>query len=96
MASFVLMLGVLIFFFLRELNYRFSKINERIAQMEEQNNLLWTLILGATPNDVIKKEVSLEHKAEQPIEEKRNGGKPKIAKNGVNGFTNYIFRNMNL
>jgi hypothetical protein len=45
---------------------------------------------------VIKKEISLYHKAEQTIEKKGNAGKPKIARNGVNAFTNHIFKNINL
>jgi hypothetical protein len=91
-----LLVVVVTFFILREFNYRYSKINERISRMEEQNNLLWTLILGANPNEVIKKEISLVSQAENPKVKKRNVEKPKLPFLGIKGVTDEFFKNVNL
>ena len=91
-----LLVVVVIFFILREFNYRYSKINERISEMEEQNNLLWTLILGANPNEVIKKEISLEKETEKLKVKERNVEKPKLPILGINGLTHKFFKNINL
>jgi len=58
---------VVIYLLLRELRSWYKKINERIAQMEKENTILWSLILGANTNDEIKKEMSLMRQPEKPL-----------------------------
>ena len=58
---------VIIYFIIRELKAWDRKINERISLMEKQNNILWSLILGANTNDEIKKEMSLMRPPEDPV-----------------------------
>ena len=58
---------VVIYLFLRELRSWYKKINERIIQMEKENTLLWSLILGANTNDEIKKEMSQMRQPENPF-----------------------------
>jgi hypothetical protein len=43
------------------------KINKKISQLEEQNTVLWSLIIGTNTHDEIKEEISLMRPPEYTI-----------------------------
>ena len=58
---------VVMFFLLKELKSWYMKINEKISQLEKQNTILWSLILGANAIDEIKNEMLSMRPPESPI-----------------------------
>lgn len=69
---------VVVFLLLREVNMWYWKINERIALMKEQNILLWKLISGSVSPERIDSNIFIEKPIEKPNAETNTHTAPKI------------------
>ena len=69
---------IAIFLLLREVNMWYWKINERIALMQEQNNLLRKLISGSVSPERVESDTIIEKPIEKPTAENITHSAPKI------------------
>ena len=69
---------VVIFLLMRELNCWYWKINERVALMQEQNNLLRKLISGSVSPERVEADTIIEKPIEKPTSETITHTAPKI------------------
>ncbi|MDY0318283.1 MAG: hypothetical protein RBQ64_06930 [Candidatus Izemoplasmatales bacterium] len=69
---------IAIFLLLREVNMWYWKINERIALMQEQNNLLRKLISGSVSQERVESDTIIEKPIEKPTAETITHTAPKI------------------
>lgn len=78
----VLVIGIVVFIvlflLLREVNMWYWKINERIALMQEQNKLLRKLITGSISQERVEADTIVEKPIEKPIVETITHTAPKI------------------
>ena len=69
---------IVLFLLLREVNMWYWKINERIALMQEQNNLLRKLISGSVSQERVAADIIIEKPIEKPTAETITHTAPKV------------------